>query len=76
MHSQKVLSFFLANSTGAPQGEVLGLIKPLSNNSYNWTLSSCNSIGAILCRVIDIGDVPGCNSIVKSTFLYGGNPDS
>ena len=76
MHSRRVLSFFLANRTGAPEGEVLGLMKPLSNNSYIWTLSSCNSTGAILCEVIEMGDVPGCNSMIKSTSLYGGNPGS
>ena len=76
MYSRRVLSIFLENRTGAPQGEVLGLMKPLSNNSCIWTLSSCNSTGTILCRVIEMGDVLGCNSIVKSTFLYGGNPGS
>ena len=73
MHSRRVLSFFFANRTGAPYGEVLGLINPLSNNSYIWTLSSCNSTRAILCGVIEMGDVPGCNSIQKSTSLYRGN---
>ena len=76
MHNRRVLSFFLANKNGAPQGQVLGLMKPLSNNSYIWTLSSCNSNGAILCRVIEMGDVSGCNSIVKATSLYEGNLDS
>ena len=75
MQSRRVLSFFFENNTGAPQGEVLGLIKPLSNNSSNWTLSSYNSVGTILCEVIEIGDVPGCNSIVKSIFLCEGNLD-
>ena len=56
--------------------KVLGLMKLLSNNSYIWTLSSCNSTGAILCRVIEMGDVPRCNSIRESAPLYGGNPDS
>ena len=72
IHSRRVLSFFLTNKTEAPQGEVLGLIKPLSNNSYTWTLSSCNTVGTILCGVIEMSDVPGCNSMVKSTSLYGG----
>ena len=47
----KSLVPLLGNRTGEPQGEVLGLMKPLSNNSCNWTLSSCNSAGAILCGV-------------------------
>ena len=76
MYSQRVLSFFFANRTGAPHGEVLGLMKPLSNNSCIWTLSSGNSTGAILYGVIEMGDVLGCISIQKSTSLYGGNPDS
>ena len=49
--------------TGAPHGEVLGL-------------SSCNSTGAILCGVIEMGDVPACKSIPKSTSLCGGSPGS
>ena len=76
MHIRRVLFFFLANNTEAPQGEVLGLLKPLSNSSYNWTLSAYNSAGAIICGVIEIGDVLWCNSIVKSTSLYRGNPSS
>ena len=76
MHSQRVLSFFFANRTEAPDGEVLGLMKPLSNNPCIWTLSSYNSTSAILCGVIEMGDIPRCNSIQKSTSLYGGNPDS
>ena len=76
MHNQRVLSFFLANNIGVPQGEVLGLIKPLSNNFCNWTLSSYNSAGTILCGVIELGNILGCNSIVKSTSQCRGNPDS
>ena len=70
------LTSFLVNRTGELQGEVLGLTKPLSHNSCNWTLSSGNSVGAILCGVIEMGIVPGCNSIQKSISLYGGNPDN
>ena len=73
MHSRRVLSFF-ANSTGAPHGEVLSLMKPLPSNSCIWTLSSYNSTGVILCGAIEIGDVPRCNSMRKSTSLSGGNP--
>ena len=76
MHSQRVLSFFLANIIGVPQGEVLGLMKPLSNNSCILTLSSYNSTSTILCGVIEIGNEPGCNSMIMSTCLYGGNPGS
>ena len=76
MHNRRVLSFFFANRTGAPHGEVLGLMNPLSSSSYSWTLSSCNSAGAILCGVIEMGEIPGCNSIPKSTSLCGGSPGS
>ena len=76
MHSRRILSFFLANRIEVPQGELLGLMKPPSSNSCNWTLSSYNSIGAILRGVIEMGDIPGCNSIKKSTSLYEGNPGS
>ena len=73
MHNRRVLSLFFANRTEVPYGEVFGLMKPLSNNSCIWTLSSYNSTGAILCEVIEMGDVLRCNSIQKSTSLYGGN---
>ena len=66
MHSRRVLSLFLENSTRAPQGEVLDLIKPLSNNSCNWPLSSCNSAGAILCGIIETAMYQGvtrCRSL-------------
>ena len=76
MHSRRVLSFFFANKTGAPYGEVLGLMNPLPSNSCIWTLSSCNSTDAILCGVIEMGKVSRCNSIQKSTTLYEGNPGS
>ena len=76
MHSRRVLSFFFANRTGAPHGEVLSLINPLPSNSYIWTLSSCNSTGAILCGAIEMGDVPGCSSMRKSTSLEEGNSGS
>ena len=72
----KGIVLLFANRTRAPHGEVLGLMNPLSSSSCNWTLSSCNSTGAILCGVIEMGEVPGCNSIPKSTTLYGGNPGS
>ena len=76
MHSRSVLSFFYANRIEVPQGEVLVRIKPLSNNSCIWTLSSYNSTDAILCRVIEMGDVPRCILMMKYTSLCGGNPGS
>ena len=74
MHNRRVLSFFFVNRTREPYGEVLSLINSLSISSCSWTLSSCNSTGAILCGVTKMGKVPGCNSIPKSTTLYRGNP--
>ena len=75
-YSRRVLPLFFATRTEAPHGEVLGFINPLSNSPCNWTLSSCNSTGAILCGVIEMVEVPGCNSIPKSTSLCGGSPSS
>ena len=71
MHILIEPSFFFTNNTGAPYGEMLGLIKPLSNNSCNCILSSPNSAGAILYGAIEIRAVPGNNSIVKSISLTG-----
>ena len=76
MHSRRVLPFFFAIRTRAPHGEVLGLMNPLSSSSCSWTLSSYNSTGAILCEVIEMVEMPGCNSIPKSTSLCGGSPGS
>ncbi|GKB61930.1 hypothetical protein Tco_0918116 [Tanacetum coccineum] len=35
MHIRNDPSFFLTNKTGAPRGEELGLIKPLSDSSFS-----------------------------------------
>ncbi|GJW89160.1 hypothetical protein Tco_0164500 [Tanacetum coccineum] len=40
MHIQNDPSFFLTNKTGAPQGEELGLIKPLSDSSFSYSDNS------------------------------------
>ena len=69
----KGLVLLLCKQNQSDHGEVLGLMNPLSSSSCSWTLSSCNSIGAILCGVIEMGDVPRCNSIPKSTSLCGGS---
>ncbi|GJS64500.1 hypothetical protein Tco_0679064 [Tanacetum coccineum] len=37
-----------SSQTGAPQGEELGLMNPLSASSYNWVDNSCISDGASL----------------------------
>jgi hypothetical protein len=60
-------SFFLTNNTGAPYGDELGRIKPLSRSS--------NSNDAILYGALEIGLVLDTYSIPNSTSLCGGNPD-
>ncbi|MFS7938455.1 hypothetical protein Hanom_Chr05g00439911 [Helianthus anomalus] len=46
MHIRNDPSFFLTKRTGAPQGEVLGRIKPFSSSSWSWFESSRISEGA------------------------------
>ena len=74
MHIFIVPSFFFTNKTGAPHGELLGLIKPLSSNSCNCYFNSFNSVGAIRYGEIDIGFVPCNKSILNSISLSGANP--
>ena len=76
MHNLNDPSFFFTNNTGAPQGEVLGLMNPLSSRSCNYAFSSFNSAGAIQYGDIDMGFVPGTSSMLNSTFLLGGKPSS
>ena len=73
---QRVLSFLLTNRIRAPHGEVLGLMNPFSSSSCSWTMSFYISTGVILCGVIEMDEVPGCNLIPKSITLCGGNPSS
>ena len=61
--------------TGAPHGEVLGRMKPLLSNSSNCVFNSFNYAGAILYGGMDIGSVPGINSITNSTALSGVKPE-
>jgi hypothetical protein len=61
--------------TGQPQGEELGRINPFSSRSCNWVLSSTSSFGGIRYDLLEMGAVPGFNSITNSTSLSGGNPD-
>ena len=74
MHNRNVPSFFLTNNTGAPHGDVLGRINPLSNMSSSYALSSFNSAGAIRYGAFEIGVVPGTNSIPNSTSRSGDSP--
>jgi hypothetical protein len=59
---------------GQPQGEELGQINPFSSRSCNWVLSSASSFGGIRYDLLEMGAVPGFNSITNSTSLSGGNP--
>src|SRR5262249_4571893 len=76
MQSRRDPSFFFTNKTGAPQGEVLGLMNPWSNNSCNYSFSSLSSAGAILYGGKEIGAVPATTSIQNSISLSGGNPSN
>jgi hypothetical protein len=57
-----------------PHGDELGRINPFSSRSCNWVLSSASSFRDIRYDLLEIGAVPGFNSITNSTSLYGGNP--
>src|SRR3954471_1981492 len=49
-------------------------MKPFSNETSSWALSSANSCGAILYGRLEIGAVPGLRSTMNSTALSGGMP--
>ncbi|GKE98516.1 hypothetical protein Tco_0021867 [Tanacetum coccineum] len=70
MHIQKDPSFFFTNRTGAPQGEELGLIKPLSVSSYSCSASSFLSNGANLygARATGVAPVVSPSSLVAVIF--------
>ena len=74
MHILREPSFFFTNNTGAPHGEILSLMKPLSRRSFNYSFNSLSSAGDILQGVIEIGWVSGKRSIPKSISLSGGTP--
>jgi hypothetical protein len=56
---------------GQPHGEELGLINPFSRNSCSYVFSSANSLGGMQYDLLEIGAVPGFNSIKNSTSLSG-----
>ena len=74
MHIRKDPSFFFTNKTGAPQGEKLGLMKPLLSSSFSWLDNSCISAGARRYGDLVIGVAPGIKSILNSTWHSGGIP--
>jgi hypothetical protein len=63
----------LTKMAGQPQGEELGRINPFSSRSCNWVLSSASSFGGIRYDLLEMGAIPGFNSITNSTSLSGGN---
>ncbi|GJY32144.1 hypothetical protein Tco_0415639, partial [Tanacetum coccineum] len=74
MHIRKDPSFFFTNRTGAPQGEELGLMKPLSVSSCSCFVSSFILDGANLYGARATGVAPGTKSILNSTCRVGGIP--
>nr|GFA06703.1 hypothetical protein HannXRQ_Chr14g0442131 [Tanacetum cinerariifolium] len=69
MHIRKDPSFFLKNKTEAPQGEELGLMKPLSVSSCSCSASSFILDGVNLYGARATGATPGIKSIQNSTCL-------
>jgi hypothetical protein len=58
---------------GQPQGDELGRMNPFSSRSCNLVLSFANSFRGIRYDLLEIGVVPGFNSITNYTSLSGGN---
>ena len=74
-HIRMLPSFFFTNNTGAPQGQTLGLMKPLSSSSCSYSFNPLNLVGAIRYKALEIGLEPSNSSIEKFISLSGGNPD-
>ncbi|PHU15338.1 hypothetical protein BC332_16543 [Capsicum chinense] len=66
--------FLSTNRIGAPHGEMLDLINPLSKRSFNCSFSSLSLDRVILYGKIDMGLVSRRRSIPKLIFLSGGTP--
>ena len=69
-------SFFLTNKTPQPQGEVLGLNRPIRSCSSSCLFSSFNSSGESLYGRRQAGSVPGSSSMTNSTGRLGGMCDT
>lgn len=67
-------SFFFTNIVDTPNGKWLGLIKPLSNNSYNCFFSSYSSTEAILYGAFEIYVVPKVSLTLNPISVLGANP--
>ena len=63
--------FFRIKSMGAPHGETLGRIKPLSRRSASCSFNSFSSMKAILYGGIELGRVSGNTSMPKFISLSG-----
>ncbi|GJW74994.1 hypothetical protein Tco_0134364 [Tanacetum coccineum] len=74
MHILNDPSFFLTNKTRAPQGEELGLMKPLSESSCSCSDNSFISDEASRYGARATGAAPGIKSIWNSTGRGGGRP--
>nr|GFC14973.1 hypothetical protein [Tanacetum cinerariifolium] len=74
MHILNEPSFFLMNKPGAPQGEELGLIKPLSERSCSCSDNSFNSDEAKRYGPRVTGAAPRIRSIWNFTDRAGGRP--
>jgi hypothetical protein len=74
VHTHSQSSIFFTKMAGHPHGMELGLINPFSNMSCSCVFNSANSLGTMRYDLVEIGVVPGFNSITNSTSLSGGNP--
>nr|GFC35515.1 hypothetical protein [Tanacetum cinerariifolium] len=74
MHILNEPSFFLTNKTGAPQGEELGLMKPLSESSCSCFDNFFISDGAKRYGARATGAAHGIRSIWNSIGRAGGRP--
>ncbi|KAG1113634.1 hypothetical protein G6F37_014251 [Rhizopus arrhizus] len=70
---RNVPSFFRTNNTGAPQGDVVGLISPSDNSSFSCFCNSSSSKGLILKGGLFTGRASPV-LITCSTTRTGGNP--
>ncbi|GJS89364.1 hypothetical protein Tco_0772000 [Tanacetum coccineum] len=75
MHIQNDPSFFLTNKTGAPQGEELGLINPLSDSSFSCSDNSFILEGAITIRWPTSYNVPASSKQIDLKTLVESEED-
>jgi hypothetical protein len=59
---------------GHAHGDEFSLINPFASKSCNCVFSSANSLVGIRYDLLEIGVVPGFNSITNSMSQSGGNP--